>query len=247
MADSRPTIETATSQPTFEERVLEAAFRARDSWRKNQTLWSVVAALVVCAAGAWGFWAWKTRTADIEANRLLGIGYVHLKNDRVDSALSAFERLGNDHSGLPVAKASLLAGNILFGRGDWKNAEARFRRAIEESKGLPLLAGGARRGLGACLIEQGRFEEAVKELESVVADYSHSPIQSIDRAKEGSSVDDLPGMSIPMWQLVLLQEKLNHKDEALKMAERLIRTYPSSEEANEARRWLALQNIPGPA
>lgn len=246
MADTRPTNETATTELSFEEKVLEAAFRARDSWRKNQTLWSVVAALAVCAAGAWGFWAWKTRTADLEANRLLGIGYVHLKNDRVDSALGAFERLGNDHSGLPVAKASLLAGNILFKRGDWKNAEARFRRAIEESKGLPLLAGGARKGLGACLIEQARYEEAAKELESVIADYSHAPILSIDREKEGAPVDDLPGMSLPMWQLVLLKEKLNHKDEALKLAERLIRTYPSSEEANEARRWLALQNIPAP-
>lgn len=248
MADKRPSNETApVAAPSFEEKALEAAYRARDSWRKNQTAWSVVAAVVVCVAGAWGFWAWKTRTAEAEANRILGMGYIHLQNDRADSALQAFDRLGNDHSGLPVAKASLLAGNILHGKNDWKGAEARFRRAIDESQGLALLEGGARRGLAASLIEQGRYEEAAKQLDIVVSKYVHTPIDAAARAKEDAPTDDLPGMSLPMWQLVLVHDKLNHKDEAMKLAERLIRTYPSSEEASEARRWLALNALPIPA
>lgn len=246
MADTRPPIETAPSTPSFDERVIEAAYKARDSWRKNQTLWSVVAAVVVCVAGAWGFWAWKSRSAEAEANRLLGLGFVHLQNDRADSALTAFDRLGNDHSGLPVAKASLLAGNLLFKKADWKNAETRFRRAIEESNGLSILDGGARRGLAACLIEQERYEEAAKELETVLSRYSHTPIEVIAREQPDAPVDDLPGMSLPMWQLVLVKEKLNQKDEARKLAERLIRTYSASEEASEARRWFALQNLPSP-
>lgn len=246
MADTRPPNETVPSAPSIEERALEAAYRARDSWRRNQTLWSVVAAVVVCVAGAWGFWAWMNRNAEAEANRLLGLGFVHMQNNRNDSALSAFDKLGTDHSGLPVAKASLMAGNLLFQKGDWKNAETRFRRAVEESKGLPILDGGARRGLAACLIEQERYADAAKELETVINRYSHTPIDPIAREKEDAPVDDLPGMSLPMWQLVLVKEKLNQKDEARKLAERLMRTYSGSEEASEARRWFALQNLPSP-
>lgn len=247
MADKRPSNETAPASPSFEERALELGYAARDSWRKNQTAWSVVAAVVVCVAGAWGFWSWKTRTANADANRLLGIGFVHLQNGRDDSALVAFDQLGNDHSGLAVAKASLLAGNILFSKQDWKGAEARFRRAIDEAKGLPLLDGGARRGLASSLIEQARYEDAAKELEKVVASYSHTSMDPVARAKDDAPVDDIPGMSLPLWQLVLVQEKLNQKDAARKTAERLIRTYPATEEANEARRWFALQSIPSPA
>jgi len=246
MADKRPLNETSPVAPTFEEKLLGAAFRARDSWQKNQTLWSVVAAIVVCIAGAWGFWAWKTRTAEADANRLLGVGFVHLQNNRPDSALSTFDRLASDHAGLAVSKASLMAGGLLFQKGDWKGAETRFRRAIEESKGLPLLEGGARRGLASSLIEQARFEEAAKELQKVVASYSHTSIDPTERAKEDGKVDDLPTLSQPLWQLVLVQEKLGKKDEARKTAERLIRTYPYSDEANEALRWLALLGLPAP-
>lgn len=246
MADTRPPNEAAPSAPSFEEKVIEAAYRARDSWRKNQTLWSIVAAVVVCVAGAWGFWAWMNRNAELEANRLLGRGFVHLQNNRPDSALVAFDKLGSDHSGLPVAKASLLAGNLLFKKGDWKNAEARFRRAIEEAKGLPILDGGARRGLAACLVEQERYAEAAKELETVLDRYSHVPVDPIAREKPDAPVDDLPGLSLPMWQLVLVKDKLNQKAEAEKLAERLLRTYAGSEEASEARRWFALQDKQSP-
>lgn len=245
MADKRPLNETA-SAPSFEEKVFDVAYRARDSWQKNQTLWSVVAAVVVCIAGAWGFWAWKTRTAESDANRLLGIGFVHLENQKPDSALAMFDRLASDHSGLAVSKASLMAGGILFAKGDWKGAEARFRRAIEESKGLPLLDGSARRGLASSLIEQARYEEAAKELQKIVDDYSHTSMVPAEREKADGKVDDLPTLSQPLWQLVLVQEKLGKKEQALKSAERLLRTYPHSDEANEAQRWLALQGLPSP-
>lgn len=247
MADKRPSNEIVSADPGFEEKALELAYKARDSWRKNQSLWSVALAVVACAAGAWGFWAFKTRSSEAEGARLLGMALVHLGNDRQDSALALFDRVAADHSGLATAKASLLAGNLLLGKSDWKGAEQRFRRALDEAGGLPLLDGGARRGLAASLVEQNRLAEAATELEKVVSSYSHTSVDVQDRETEHAAADDLPAMSLAYWQLVLVQDKLGRKDDARKNAEHLIRAYPTSEEANEARRWLALQSLPYPA
>jgi len=247
MVDKRPSNEIVSTEPTFEMKVFEAVAKGRDSWRKNQALWTVLLAVVACAAGAWSFWAWKTRSAEKEAARVLGLGLVHQEADRVDSALASYDRVAAEHDGLAASKASLLAGSILMGKGDWKGAEQRFRRAIEDGKNLPLLDGGARRGLAAALIEQARYEEAAKELETVVTRYGHTPVEVKDRDAEFGPSDDLAFIPLSYLQLVLVQEKLGKKAEAQKNAEHLIRAYPTSEEANEARRWLALQGLPYPA
>lgn len=247
MVDKRPSNEIVNTEPTFEMKVFEAVARARDSWRKNQTLWSVALAVAACAAGAWSFWAWKTNAAEREAARILGLGLVHQESERTDSALAAFDRVVADHSGLAASKASLLAGSILMGKSDWKGAEQRFRRAIEDANALPLLDGGARRGLAAALIEQGRFEEAAKELQTVVTRYGHVSVEVKNRDIETGPSDDLPFIPLSYLQLVLVQDKLGKKAEAQKNAEHLIRAYPTSEEANEARRWLALNGLAYPA
>jgi len=246
MADKRPLNVIVSAEPGFEEKSLELAYKVRDSWRKNQTLWSVSLVALACAAGVWSFWTWKTRSGEADANRLLGMGLVHLQNERPDSALASFDKLSADHGGISTAKASLLAGNILLSRGDWKGAEARFHRAIEESDGLPLLDGGARRGLATSLIEQKRYDDAAKELQKVLSSYAHVSVLEKDREKESAATDDLPLMSQVYFQLVLVQEKLNKKDDARKNAETIIRAYPLSEEAGEARKWLALQGLPSP-
>ncbi|MCB9497115.1 MAG: tetratricopeptide repeat protein [Fibrobacteria bacterium] len=247
MVDKRPSNEIEITPPSFEEQVFEMAYKARDSWRKNQALWSVVVALVACAVGAWSFWAWKSAATDRAANRLLGMGLVQLGTDRPDSALASFDRLAADHGGLAVAKGSLFAGQIFMERSDWKAAEQRFRRALDESKGLPLLEGGARRGLAASLIEQQRYEEAEKELRKVVSEYFHTSLDVGTRELPTGPSDDLPGMALSMWQLVLVQDKIGRAEEARKTAETLIRAYPSVEEANDARRWLASKGLPYPA
>jgi hypothetical protein len=247
MVDKRPSNEIVNTEPTFEMKVFEAVARARDSWRKNQTLWSVALAVAACAAGAWSFWAWKTKDAENEASRILGLGMVHQESERTDSALAAFDRVVADHSGLAASKASLLAGSILMGKADWKGAEQRFRRAIDDANALPLLDGGARRGLAAALIEQGRFEEAAKELQTVVSRYGHISVEVKNRDIETGPSDDLPFIPLTYLQLVLVQDKLGKKADAQKNAEHLIRAYPTSEEANEARRWLALNGLAYPA
>lgn len=243
MADKRDANEIVTVDPTFEEKALETFYKARESWQKNQSLWSAVLAIVVCAAGAWGFFAWKARSAEAESTRILGRGLVHLSNDRIDSALSVFQGLAVSHTGLATSKASLLAGNILLTKSDWKGAEASFSVAIKNADGLPLLDGGARRGLAVSLIEQNRFEEAATELEKVVSNYARTPVEIEKREKENAPSDDLPALSQAYWQLVLVQEKLGRKEDARKNAEHLIRAYPTSDEANEARRWLAINGM----
>lgn len=240
MADKSAKTENSASELSFEDRSLELAYRFRDGWRRNQSLWTGIAVAVLCVAAVGGFWTFKKAGSQSTAHRLVGLGMVAMDNDRPDSALAIFQRVTLEHGGLEAAKAGLLGAGILFDRGDVAGAVKLYQRALDEGAGFPLLEGGALRGLAACHIEQGQFAQAADELSKVLSKFAKASDDAKVRGLGKDKADDLPKISQTMWQLVLVQSRLGKLEEARKTADRLVRTYPESDEAAQARKWMGL-------
>ena len=59
------------------------------------------------------------------------------------------------------------------------------------------------------------------------------------RSRQEEPQDVVPSLFQPMWQLVLVREKLGKIDAAIPVAEKLVRLYPDVPESNNAKVWLA--------
>ncbi len=243
MADNRQTPSNEIPAASVEDRAVEFWYALAENWKKNQSTWLTAIAIVVCAAGAWGFWAWKSGSAEADAHRLVGRGYIYLDNGRTDSALATFEKVLSGYTGIEASKAALQLGDHHFAKADYATALAKYQRARVDGKGLPLLEGGALRGVAACQIQLKKYAEAETALRTLLGSFQRLTGNAEERATEREPQDLVPGLSQPMWQLVLVQEKLGRMDDAVRNAKSLCKLYPASREAGEASRWLALNGI----
>lgn len=240
MVDNRQTPSNEIPAASVEDRAVEFWYALMGSWKKNQATWLAVMAVIACAAGAWGFWAWKSQAAQEKAHRLVGRAYINMENGRGDSAAVLFEKVLTDFSGIEAAKAAIQLGDFYYAKADYAMALTKFERARQEAKGLPLLEGGALRGVAACQIQLKKYAEAETALKSLIGSFQRLTGSAEARATEKEPQDLVPGLSQAMWQLVLVQEKLGRTDDAVRNAETLRKLYPSSREAGEAARWLAM-------
>lgn len=240
MADNRQTPTNEIPAASVEDRAVEFWYSLADSWKKNQGTWLTALVVVACAAGAWSLWTWRAHASQEQAHRLVGRAYVNIDNGRNDSAMAIFEKVLTDYSGMEVAKAALQLGDFHYAKADYVMALAKFERARQEGRGLPLLEGGALRGVAACQIQLKKYPEAETALKSLLASCQKLTGSAEARATENEPQDLVPGLSQAMWQLVLVQEKLGRNEDAARNAEKLRKLYPASREAGEAIRWLAM-------
>lgn len=240
MVDNRQTPSNEIPAASVEDRAAEFWYSLNESWKKNQGAWLTAIVVLACAAGAWSFWTWRNSDAQEKAHRLVGRAYVNLDNGRADSAVALFEKVLTDYTGMEVAKAALQLGDFNYSKGDYAKALTKFERARSEGKGFPLLEGGALRGVAASQIQLKKYAEAETALKSLLSSYQKLTGNAEARATETEPQDLVPGLSQAMWQLVLVQEKLGHADDASRTAEALSKLYPSSREAGEAVRWLSM-------
>jgi len=240
MAENGQTPSNEIPAASMEDRAVAFWYSLIDSWKKNQSTWLTAFVVIACAAAAWSVWTWRAHSSQEKAHRLVGLAYVNKDNGRGDSAIALFEKVLSDYSGMEVSKAALQLGDYYFAKADYTKSLTKFERARMEGKGLPLLEGGALRGLAACQIQLKKYPEAESSLKTLLGSFQRLTGSAEDRAKETEPQDLVPGLSQAMWQLVLVQEKLGKKDDASRNAESLQRLYPASHEAGEALRWLAL-------
>lgn len=240
MAENGQTPSNETPSASVEDRAVEFWYSLLDSWKKNQGTWLTAFVVVVCAAAAWSVWTWRSHASQGQSHRLVGLAYVNMDNGRPDSAVALFEKVLTDFSGMEAAKAALQLGDYYYAKFDYTKSLAKFERARQEGKGLPLLEGGALRGVAASLIQLKKYPEAETNLKQLLGSFQRLTGSAEDRAKQTEPQDLVPGLGQAMWQLVLVQEKLGKQDDAIRNAEALRRLYPASPEANEALRWLSL-------
>lgn len=239
MADNRPTPETAT-KPSLELQTLGLWYNAQESWKKNQGLVLTILAVAACAVGAISFYKWKKNESQRAAHEQLGRALVMLANQRTDSGKAVLERVAAGHSGLEAAKAALLLADAHFTASEFEKALEKYRIAVQEGKGFPILEAGGRRGVAASLIEQKKYAEALAELRGVRSAFQRRTGNAEARAKETEPQDLVPGLASVAWQEVLVLEKLTRLEEAAKVASEIQILYPGTPEASQAKSWLAL-------
>ncbi|HXP89723.1 MAG TPA: tetratricopeptide repeat protein [Fibrobacteria bacterium] len=240
MPDKRTPSPMPPPELSFEEKAMAAWVRASESWKRSQGTWLTAATIVACALAAWSVWSWKQRDSREVAHRLYGRAMVFRDNGRPDSAKAILEKVVEGYSGIEASKAALQLGHDLFEQRDWAGSLAKYQRAREDGSGYPLLEGGARRGIAACYIEQGKYAQAESELEGILSSYQKLTGDAADRAKETEPQDLVPSLYQVMWQLVLVREKLSRSADAVQVAQALVKLYPGSPESDQAKIWLAL-------
>lgn len=240
MADNGQTPSNEIPAASVEDRAVAFWYSLVDSWKKNQGAWLTVFVVVACAAAAWSVWTWRTHASQEKAHRLVGLAYVNKDNGRGDSARALFEKVLNDYSGMEVSKAALQLGDYYYAKSDFATSLAKYERARVEAQGLPLLEGGALRGVAACQIQLKKYPEAESTLKSLLGSFQRLTGSAKERSMGTEPQDLVPGLAQAMWQLVLVQEQLGKLDEASRNAAALQRLYPASKEAGEATRWIAL-------
>jgi predicted negative regulator of RcsB-dependent stress response len=240
MPDNRNTPSHSASGLSVEDKAFGIWYEVQESWKRSQNTWLTVATVVACALAAWGVWTWKQRDSSEAAHRLYGKAIVYRDNNRQDSARILLEKVVSGYTGPEAAKAALQLGYDRFQERNWAAALAKYQRAKDDGSGYPLLEGGARRGVAACYIEQGKYALAETELQGILSSYQKLTGDPAQRAKETEPQDQLPGLDQVMWQLVLVREKLSKIDQAAPVAQDLLKLYPGSPDADHARIWLAL-------
>ena len=240
MAENGQTPSNEIPAASFEDRAAAFWYSLLDSWKKNQGTWLTAFVVVACAAAAWSVWTWRGHVSQEKAHRMVALGYINMENRRGDSAVALFEKVLVDFSGKEVSKAALQLGDYYYNKPDYAKALVKFERARQEGKGLPLLEGGALRGIAACQIQLKKYPEAETSLKTLLGSFQRVTADPEDRAMETEPQDLVPGLSQAMWQLVLVQEQMGKKDDASRSAESLRRLYPGSREAGSALQWLAL-------
>lgn len=240
MPDKRTPTPMPPPELSFEEKAMGVWVRASESWKRSQGTWLTAATIVACALAAWSVWSWKQRDSREIAHRLYGRAMVFRDNGRPDSAKAILEKVVEGYAGIEASKAALQLGHDLYEQRDWAGALAKYQRAREDGSGYPLLEGGARRGIAASYIEQGKYSQAESELEGILSSYQKLTGDAADRAEETESQDLLPNLYQVMWQLVLVRDKLSRTADAIQVAQALVKLYPGSPESDQAKIWLAL-------
>ncbi len=212
---------------------------AEDFWFRNMRVIVTAAVLVVAAAVAWFVWSAIRESRAAEDNKKLGVAYVLLRGDdpaAAEQALRTF--LAGNPTGLARDKANLFLGKLLYRQERYDEALAAYEQVRSGGKKLALLRAGALHGRAAIHMQQADYASAAKLLEELVGSYG---VRTGDPREDvvGSEVMDFsPNVPNALWKLALCRRELGEADKARAAAERIVRAYPGSREAQDAARLL---------
>jgi len=125
------------------------------------------------------------------------------------------EKFGRTQAGI-IACTSL--GDLRFAKGDFDKAIEAYRKALDRVGDDPLVAFAAYNGVGACLEEQGKYEEAAMHHRSYAKKYSRSPFAP-------EALSDAARCFVQAGRI----------EEARTTLERILRAYPESQMVYQAR------------
>lgn len=177
-----------------------------------------------------------------QQTELLGDGFNAYYEGNEDKALAEFERLiqNKEISGLPYAKAALLAGNIKFKKGDFNGAAILFQKSLDNAADVDLIAAAAMHGRAAVEIEKGDYAAAAGLLEKFIAKYGERTGDLSDRYRKAEPVDQVPSVPDALWKLTLVYHQMGANDKAKSTAEDLLKRYGDSQIfADRAKKFIA--------
>ena len=193
----------------------------------------VLVALVILLVVVSGVVQFKDSRKSAEAAQaeFLGLGLTHLYAGAKDEALAEFESqiAAGKIEGLALAKASLLAGNIKFEKGDFDGAAQLFQIAMDKAASSDLVRSAALHGLASVKMEKADYSAAAGLLEKYVSEYGKRTGNKEDRFKKSEPVDKVPMVADAMWKLALVYQQLGNADKAKATAEKLLKVYGDSQ------------------
>ncbi|MCL2284560.1 MAG: tetratricopeptide repeat protein [Fibromonadales bacterium] len=171
----------------------------------------------------------------------LGKGLNYIYAGKGDSALVALEgsiQSGN-LKGLPLAKASLLAGNIHLQNNSLDSAETLYKQAISNASGVELIASAAEHGLAVVAMERQNYPEAISLLNAFANKYGRRTGDLAKRYAKTEPMDKVPTVPDALWKLTLCYLETSDKAKAAQTAEKILKLYGDSQKAADAAKLLA--------
>lgn len=208
---------------------------SEDVWIRYSRQIVIVAVALVVALAAWFGWKTVSERAAEADNKKLGAIYVLLREENLSAAeqgLASF--LAGNPAGLAADKANLYLGKVYFQQQRYDEAIAAYGNVRNRGTEVGLLRAGALHGMAASHMQKAEYAQAVALLTELIDTYgvrTGDPEESL----VGQEVADFaPNIANALWKLALCQRELGQTAEAKATAERLVRTYPASREAQDA-------------
>ncbi len=208
-----------TKREVKEDKFVTFASNATDFVQQNwkQIALGIAAVLVVILVGAGCGKHRKTRE-NSASDRLVeaAIAEQEGERDRAEKLYAqVISKYGRTQAGIP-ARTSL--GALQFSGGKFDEAIATYRQAVDRVGTDPLSAFAAYSGVGACLEEQGKYEEAAIQYRAYAQKYPRSPF----------APEVLSDAARCFMQA-------GRTDEARTTWEQIVDAYPKSQAAHQAR------------
>ena len=199
-----------------------------------------VLAGVILVAGAVMYFNNSREAQQVKENKELGQAFAYLSHDQNDSA-EAFlaDFVKQSHSRLVQDKANLMLGSVRYSLGKYDEAIQAYGQVTPADKDRALVSSGALHGLASSHMQKKDYAKAAELLESFLARFMRKTGNPAEKV-EGREVADLsPAAPNALWKLALCHRELKQMDKSKAAAEKLIRIYPETREAFEAKRFLA--------
>jgi tetratricopeptide (TPR) repeat protein len=195
--------------------------------------------VVIAVAGWFGWSSLRERRAEAE-NKRLGTAYVLLRQENpaaAEQALRAF--LASNPSGLARDKANLFLGKLLYRQERYDEALQAYELVEADGKPVALIGAGALHGRAAVYMQKSDYARAAGLLDELVNAYGARTGDPRENLAGEEVVDFSPNVPNALWKLALCRRALGETDKARAAAERLVRAYPGSREAQDAEKLIA--------
>jgi TolA-binding protein len=182
----------------------------------------------------------QAKKANLESE-VLGKGLAALYAQDQPLAIKEFSQAieSGEISGLSLAKASLLLGNIQLQKGELTLAKASFELTLANAGNILAFVSAAEHGLATVLMDEKKFSEAEVALNQYVNKYSQRNPTPSELAKDEFLDDLVHGMDDALFKLALCQKELKNFKAAQITCEKILKSYAGSRRAADAKKLLS--------
>ena len=225
--------------PNSSESLLE--YLKEDFWPKHGT--KVAIALILAAAAVFAVAQHISSAAEKEIAMAeeLGKGLDYIYRGKGDSALMILESSIQNESlkGLPLAKATLLAGNLYLQNNNLDSAETLYRLAISNASGVEIISSAAEHGLAVVAMERQNYPEAISLLNAFANKYGKRTGDLAKRYAKTEPVDKISTVPDALWKLSLCYLETGDSNKTMQTAQKILKVYGDSPKAADASKLLA--------
>lgn len=211
----------------------------KEFFQRHSTKFLAVAVLIVVAIFGFSQHNQHKKLQATQFNEVMGRAYNFVYENKADSATVVLNEIIAQASGLNLAKASLLLGNIKFQAEDFAAAQTLYQQSIKAAGKSDLIVTAAEHGLATVAMEQKDYATAAKLLENFVRKYSRRSGNLQERYNETEKADLSVMVPDALWKLTLCYNELQNSAQAKAKAEQLVKVYGDSRQATNARKFLA--------